>query len=182
MSTPPPTPPSVAPGAAGSAQPGEAASAQARKPPLSGCVTALLIAFGAVMVIGVPTLGILAAIAIPAYQAYSVRARITAAHAATGPIRNDIDAWRNSHGACPDQQWLDSRRTPAGTAISHMQMTASSTGRCALQIMLDVPARGGYPAFFFLESTETGWRCRAGSIPVEQLPASCTTVQGSATP
>ena len=69
------------------------------RPGLSGCVIALLIGVAAVFVLGM--VGILAAIALPAYNDYTLRAQSSEAIAQAQALRPQVSAFIDAHGRCP---------------------------------------------------------------------------------
>ncbi|MGY0504782.1 GYF domain-containing protein [Luteimonas sp. e5] len=74
-----------------------AAAAPAAKRGMNGCLIALIVA----AVVTIPMLAIFAAIAIPAYQDYLLRAEVAALNTRLAPWQPQIEAWRAEHGTCP---------------------------------------------------------------------------------
>ena len=106
----------VPPGSAVPAAVPQGAAVPATKPRLSGCAIAMLAALGIMLLIGLPAIGILAAIAIPAYQGYAVRSKIAQASAATVPIQR---VGRSRRAAAPTRARGHRWRGPAGLRPRH---------------------------------------------------------------
>jgi len=139
---------------------GHAHSAPPAKRGMSGCLIALVV----VGALAVPTVGILAAIALPAYQEYTIRAKVSAAadvRAAT--ITPRIEAAQERLGRCPDDA-----REAGIDAADGVDFGEVDSGRCAFRITLQgvhpkvdgktvvyaAPANAGQP-----------WDCTGGDLP-----------------
>ena len=170
------------PGSAVPAAVPQGAAAPATKPRLSGCAIAMLAALGIMLLIGLPAIGILAAIAIPAYQDVAVRSKIALASAATVPIQQAVDAWYDSHGQCPDADWLARQPAVHTATLARMAVGHAPAGHCTLELELTAIHADIDGTTLLLESTPDGWRCVGGSIPSRYLPATCKTDPGPATP
>ena len=124
MSMPPPLPPPLP--TAQHPQP-------ATKPPQrNGCLIALVVAAALL----VPLAGILAAIAIPAYQTYVLRSKVSAAIAATHPTRAAIDARLAQGGDCPGSGTDTDFGGMQGVARVEIGQLAEDPSRCVYAIHL----------------------------------------------
>ncbi len=105
-----------------------------QKTGLSGC----LIAFIAVLVIGIPVLGILMAIAIPAYQDYTVRAKVAEAMNASAPVKLTVAELFANNGRCPTngQDGLPSAESYATAHVRSISAAVMQNGHCGLEIVI----------------------------------------------
>ena len=152
-----------------------AASAPAAKPARSGmgagagCAIAVAVGFVGVMVIG-----ILAAIAIPAYADYTKRAVLMQHIAATTTIKTRISEAFARDGACPSDLALESSDVPTG--FSEVWTGRFEDGTCGAQFTLDdvarLPGVKGKKLWFWLDESGTGWKC-SSDLENKILPASC---------
>lgn len=164
---PPPLPPpagSVAVAASlASRVPGYVAPAPKK---MSGC----LIAFIVLAVVSVPLIGILAAIAIPAYSQYTVRAKVgQQLTVRAAQVKPAVLQARRSSGHCP--------RTPAEAGIADatdLTVGQLQDGRCAFEVTLrglKPPAEG--TTVIYAAGDDGQWDCTGGSLPTPYRPAAC---------
>lgn len=102
---------------------------------LSGGVIALLV----VAALSIPALIALAAVALPAYKDYVVRARLVGVVAGTRPLRAAVGEYRQRHGSCPGNRDLG---MPEGMTIDTSRIALQATvgtfsaGRCGIELRL----------------------------------------------
>ena len=128
------------------------------------------------LMIVVAIIGILAAIAIPAYQDYIVRAKVTELMTAASACKASVSEFIQTNNALPTD--IDA----AGCASNQTQYVASMTVTAGV---INVVARTGTG---FLPATAAGsiiltptqnaggtvsWSCTASTIPDKFLPANC---------
>jgi uncharacterized RDD family membrane protein YckC len=139
---------------------------------LSGCLVVFLIA-----VLMIPILGIVAAIALPAYQDYVERARVAQALNRLEPLKRGVADHVERQQACPTNETagFGTPDSYADAQILQVQILALDDARCALVADLVGPAsqpeekRWLELAF----DRQTGrWACRSG-LPDMKLPSSC---------
>jgi len=133
------------------------------------------ILLGITIVLGllVPVAGIIAAVTIPAYQDYTVRAKVSEALAAASPARSAVDAYMSERNAVPKTlaeagvEVAPSARVQ-GITINPRNATLTVTlafPPLAGKTILLVPKRAGGNAIT--------WTCRPGTAPRRFLPANC---------
>lgn len=184
MSIPPPLPPGQSRSdrmADAFAHRGAPPSAPPRKPGMSGCAIVAIIG-AVVLVFGVFIAGILAAIAIPAYNDYLLRSKVTAAETYAGGLQGAIDLHRQDAGECPDNaaiglsdpDVLELGRDSADLP-EHVSLTIgeSGAGRCAIELTFANvdPQLDGKTALF--ESGDGGWDCSGGTLPAKYRSPRC---------
>lgn len=178
-SQPPPLPlPSQAQATRTSAS-GYPAQPQASGPPprgLSGCAIAAIV----LAVVAVPVVGILAAIAIPAYQDYTIRAKLGAGVTAVAPMMQQaVTEHLDRHGRCPgnrDLAALLQQLTAAGQATT-VQFGALGNGNCAFEFTVRGVAADVDGKTWLYELHRSGdirtWDCSGGDLPARYRPPAC---------
>ncbi len=128
------------------------------------------------LMIVVAIVGILAAIALPAYQDYTVRARVSEALASAGACKTQISEFQQARNTMPADE------TEAGcsnvntkyalapsVAAGIITMTTSAAtdlaGAASKDFTLTPNGAGNVPI--------TQWVCTTGSIPAKYVPAVC---------
>ena len=165
---PPPLPPAAAPSTA------YAHSAAAIAPPkrgMSGCLIALIV----VAVLAVPMIGILAAIAIPAYQDYTLRAKVAAGAVSAEPLKLAVAEFHGQRQACPDN---DSPGFKAAEAYAGPQVAAITVGtfdndRCGIELRLRGTGSDKIDGkALWWEYDGSAWQC-SSEIDNRYLPQHC---------
>lgn len=123
------------------------------------------------LMIVVAIIGILAAVALPAYRDYTVRAKVSELILAASSAKNTITEYVNTYGTLPssasvsvESQTSDyvSSVTFDGTDVI---VTASSkeSAISGKTLLLEPTASGG----------QVTWVCKAGTLDAKYLPSSC---------
>lgn len=144
---------------------------------LSGCLIAFLIVV--VLFGGIAVLGILAAIALPAYGDYSARARVATAVVAATPLKERVVKTLDATGDCPTNrsEGFAAPADYAGTAVARIvvdRIDDYEDGGCGIVVWLK-PIAGSNEennlTFEYLAEQES-WVCTS-TLPDRQLPAEC---------
>ena len=149
-------------------------STQKRKG-MSGCMIVLLIA----LVLAVPVIGILAAIALPAYQQYVQRAKVAEMVAGTRWLRTEIETRRLSDpdAACPSDADLGAHASDSGMGIGRIEAGQHPSGYCGMKLTIEGTGQQALDGQHIVwEYMDTGdipeWNC-ASSLPAKYLPGEC---------
>ncbi len=170
---PPPLPPAAARPSYDDLRPRHATAA-APKRGLGGCaIVAIVLA-----VVAVPMIGILAAIALPAYQDYTVRARVGAALASVEPLKLAVLEHAGRTKACPgnDSEGFGSATSYAGPSLAQVQLGELDAGHCALELTLrNVGAQidGTTVVLSHDGDPVSAWDCTGGTLPPRYRTSQC---------
>lgn len=131
------------------------------------------------LMIVIAIVGILAAVALPAYQDYTIRARISEPLALLGEAKTSLTEYFIANGTLPANATAAGIRSVIGTDLVST-MGVSSTGNITVTLTSDPalgPAANGSIIFSNM-GTGSGtivYKCIAGTIIPKYLPANCRT-------
>jgi type IV pilus assembly protein PilA len=128
------------------------------------------------LMIVIAIVGILAAVALPAYQDYTIRAKLSEALATIGEAKTSVSEYFIANGSIPTTQAASGIRTNIDTDVV-ASMTYADGGLITLSIK-DVggDTTAGDTFLLSLVSTAGGtpqWLCKPGTIDAKYLPANC---------
>ena len=131
------------------------------------------------LMIVVAIIGILAAIAIPAYQDYTIRAKVSEAVVAASPAKAAVSEFYQSQGSMP----ADASEAGFNGNIDSQYVQSVTYGRTSSTVgvlTVKIKALGGDAAAgesFTLTGTGSSarvdWDCAAGTLETKYLPADC---------
>jgi type IV pilus assembly protein PilA len=172
---PPPPQPPVLPASTPYTTPPSAAALPAPKKKLSGCALTAIIGGGLLLVL-VPVMAILAAIALPAYNDYTVRAKVAAAADALHPLQDQVQHFADEQGRCPG---ANDAGFPAAGDFTQVGLSAVNIGRfnnghCGIEATLAMPGKSTDGDLLWLEyDRDSGrWEC-SGESDDKYLPTAC---------
>ena len=133
------------------------------------------------LMIVVAIIGILAAVAIPAYQDYTIRAKMTEAMSIASGAKTGIAEYYISEGSMPADQTTAGLETAASYSTDIVQsMTYSRTDADTGVIQMAVEDLGGdtasgqnYTLTGSGTSTGVTWVCAPGTLDGKYLPSNC---------
>lgn len=153
-------------------------SPAAARPPagLSGCAI-MAIAGVALGLLLIAVLGILAAIAIPAYQDYSIRSKVDAAQDELAPLKAQINAFIEEQQRCPvnDDSGFGTAESYAGEDISSVRIGRFDNGHCGLEALFGNAGNAALQdkAIWLERDPDNGqWRC-SSDLDDKHLPVPC---------
>lgn len=152
--------------------------AMPKKQRMSGCLIALIICAA----LAVPVVGILAAIAIPAYNDYVQKAKVMEVVAGIAPLEHAITAHMASESTCPDNDSA-SIATPLqqlgqNPRVAAVRVGTLEGGRCAFEITLQAIGAQTNGSTLLFEATDEAaqsWTCNGGNLPDRYRPQQCRT-------
>ncbi|TXD43886.1 DUF4339 domain-containing protein [Xanthomonas campestris] len=178
-----PLPPPLPPTAVGTTPPRPALSSSPRSTPVptsrNGAGWAIGIAVGSVIgVVGLAfVLGIVAAIALPAYQDYTARAKVSQAIGALAPLKPQIAEFLEREGRCPTND--DAGFHPPGNyatgTLGIVRIGHFDTAQCGVEALLHTPDNAkldGKPLWLDLDQGAGSWDC-SSEIDDKFLPQDC---------
>lgn len=129
------------------------------------------------LMIVVAIIGILAAVALPAYQDYTVRARVSEALVAASAAKVTV-AENASNGVALNNGWTAPTATSnlASLAINNTngQITATTTARAGGGTVIFVPTAGGAALVNgTIPADRISWACTTGTLAAKYRPAEC---------
>lgn len=168
---PPPLPPTHTRPSGGFAVPGHASA-----PPrtgLFGCMIAIIVC----AVLAIPVLGILAAIALPAYQDYTQRARVAAVIPQAIPLQEAVAKHLQENQTCPgnDDAGFGPPESYANGPVASVTVGEFDTNLCGLELILTVPGNDrldGKAVWFEYDPSADSWQC-SSEIDDKYLPSNC---------
>lgn len=167
----PPAPPSPAAPYAGA----RALPMQAQKKPLSGCAMTAVIG-GAALLVLVPVCAILAAIALPAYKDYTIRAKVAQSVGALQPLQVQVAEFVNREGRCPTSADPDFPAHDHFTAqgLSSVQFGQFENDHCGIEATLAVGESrvDGDLLWQEYDPQASRWEC-SGDSTDKYLPVHC---------
>jgi type IV pilus assembly protein PilA len=135
------------------------------------------------LMIVVAIIGILAAIAIPAYQDYTVRARVTEGINAAGAARVSVAEFWNANGEFPTtnaEAGLDAPASYATREIQEVEVTSPDPSSARITVTFNAVGgtlEAGQTILFDAEPSAGGstleWVCTEGSVQAKYRPANC---------
>ncbi len=125
------------------------------------------------IMVTVAILGILASIAIPAYQDYTVRARVTEGIHLAAAAKMAVSETTLSENKLPEHQAATGYESPAPTENVSSITIADHTG--AIVITYTPKAGDGTIVFrpSLLAQGEITWSCKEGTLAAKYRPANC---------
>jgi len=135
------------------------------------------------LMIVIAIIAILAAIALPAYQNYIVRAKVSEAVLAADGCKTSVAEFYQTNGTMPPSLNSSGCYTQTTQEVSSLDVsrTSANVGTIAVTTSTDTGLAGAASKVFALVGTGTGlqqpiqWQCNtsATTIPLQYLPAKC---------
>ena len=157
--------------------PGQARTAMPAPPPRrTGCIVAVVL--GVALLVLVAVLGIMAAVALPAYQDYVARTRVVAAIAEARVHQPAVVAFVEEHGRCPtnDDEGFASAEEYAGGNLAAIRFGEFEESElCGLAATLRVPGNDDLdqqPVWLEYNAAVDTWLC-SSAIEDRYLPHEC---------
>ncbi|AAM43010.1 fimbrial protein [Xanthomonas campestris pv. campestris str. 8004] len=121
--------------------------------------------------------GIVAAIALPAYQDYTARAKVSQAIGALAPLKPQIAEFLEREGRCPtndDAGFHPPEHYATGT-LGIVRIGHFDTAQCGVEALLHMPDNAkldGKPLWLDLDQDASSWDC-SSEIDDKFLPQDC---------
>ena len=129
------------------------------------------------LMIVVAIIGILASLAIPAYQRYTIRAQISEGLNLAGPLRNAIATFYNENGTFPADNAEAALETAGSYAGNYVQSMSINNGVIEILYGNDANTQiNGQTVNLTAipNNGSVGWDCASGGFILDEyLPSSC---------
>ena len=140
---------------------------------LSGCLIAVIVC----ALLAIPVAAILAAIALPAYQDYTQRAKVASALPLAEPLKLAVAKHFDQHQACPgnDDSGFGPPEGYASGLVAAATVGTFESDRCGIELRLTVPGNDqldGKAVWFEYDPSTTAWQC-SSEIDDKYLPSTC---------
>ncbi|MCM2355218.1 MAG: RDD family protein [Arenimonas sp.] len=145
---------------------------QQREP--SGCLVAAVV--GGFLLLALFVVGVLAAIAIPAYQDYVQRDELAGPMAQARQLASQVDDFRRNTDRCPRDPEELGHPGSAPPEIEAFRLFEDAVGRCVVAVELGEADSLGEAAGGSLRLRLDGlggWTCEPSGIPDRQVPKGC---------
>ncbi|PRB82661.1 pilin [Pseudomonas sp. MYb185] len=144
------------------------------------------------LMIVVAIIGILAAIALPAYQDYTVRARVSEAMGfaaalktvvAENAVNGNSDLSVGASGPGIDSEAATDNVTSVAVNGTNGQITLTTTAKAGGGTIIFVPTSSGGSALAAgtIPTTAISWACTTGTLATKYRPAECRAAGGGST-
>jgi len=158
--------------------PYHASSSTALPPPrkgLSGCALTAIIG-GVALLVLVPILAILAAIALPAYNDYVIKSKVAGAITALQPLKEQVQRFADDQGRCPgaNDAGFPEAGSFASQGLSAVHIGRFNNGHCGIEATLALPGKTIDGDLLWQEyDRDSGrWEC-TGESDNKYLPVQC---------
>lgn len=124
------------------------------------------------LMVVVAIIGILAAVALPAYQEYTRRARVTEGLSLATSLKTAVSEFASSNGIWP----TSNASAGLATAITGVAVTSVSIGaNGVITVTFNALVNTGSTIDLIPSSSSGGfsWTCNAGSLAINLRPSSC---------
>jgi type IV pilus assembly protein PilA len=138
----------------------------------SGAVVAIVVAAAALF--GIFVIGILAAIAIPAYQDYTIRAQATEAFAVADGLRQAVADARQDNGSLENVNEVAAELARESQYLDYVRVAPSGAVTIAFNAAAAAPIRG--QTLIFEPQSSQGdvpWDCTGGTLAAKYRPSRC---------
>lgn len=145
-----------------------------QKRELGGCLVAIVVA--GILMILLFIAGILAAIALPAYQDYLQRAKVAQAAAEVAPLRLLVTDFRDAEGTCPfnGDGGIGPEDSPAGIYATKITAGEFDDGSCGIELELGNTGHAGLDGgrIWWQLGADGAWTC-SSDVDDRWLAAEC---------
>lgn len=140
---------------------------------LSGCMIALIVA-GALFI---PVVAILAAIALPAYNDYTLRAKVASALPVAEPVKAAFAAHVAREQTCPNNEeaGFGTPESYASGTVASISFGQFESDLCGMELILTVPGKealDGKAVWLEYDPSDSSWQC-SSEIDDKLLPIKC---------
>ncbi len=152
--------------------PPKPSAAPPQKKRMHGCLIALIVA----ACLMIPIVGILAAIAMPAYNDYLARTKVAQAVGEAMPLKWQVAEFHAGHERCPgngDEGFADGE-LPLGPMHATAAFSDAGEDRCTIELSLRdrLDAIDGRRLWFEYDPDDGEWSCRS-DLDARYVPAGC---------
>jgi type IV pilus assembly protein PilA len=129
------------------------------------------------LMIVIAIIGILAAIAIPAYQDYTIRSQIAEGFNLATKAKTALDEFYSTHGHFPANNTSAALEAPSSITGNYVSSVQVSSGLITITYGAKINQQVSGATLLLSVATagrdNISWTCKRGTLPNKYLPSSC---------
>ncbi|MCX8895663.1 pilin [Vibrio parahaemolyticus] len=126
------------------------------------------------LMIVVAIIGVLAAVAIPAYQNYVQKTEVASASATVRGLLTNIDMYQQENGGTFPTDAKLVGGTQKMNALGTITLATATSGGTATFVFDEGSLKGKTASVQYAKNNKTGWTCATKNVPEDSRPNSCT--------
>ncbi|OIQ24259.1 pilin [uncultured Vibrio sp.] len=127
------------------------------------------------LMIVVAIIGVLSAVAIPAYKNYVQKTEVASATATLRGLLTNIDMYQQENGGTFPTNIANVGGTTGMNSMGTIALATATSGGTATFSFTEGSLKGKTASVQYTKNDSTGWVCKIKNVPADSAPNSCTT-------